>query len=232
MSNAVQFPGANSVHILVAEDEPEIREYLQLALWRPNFTIDFAENGEELLNVLDQRAEAPALIILDVMMPCKDGISTLREIRRKDPGLPVIMLSGLSSTANIVEAMKSGANNFLIKPVSHEALRQAVDQVPPGPSAAVRVPDLAARMGEPILNGNWNKKLDPLLDRIAASDVPVLLQGETGSGKEVLARRIHEQSLRSDQIFLKLNCAALPSELVESELFGYERGAFTGAFKS
>ena len=216
------------VRILVAEDEPEIRDYLQLALRRPNFIIDFAENGEEVLSLLAQGGDTPALIILDVIMPYRDGISTLREIRKKDPALPIIMLSGLSAPVNIVEAMKSGANDFLTKPISHEALRQAVDQLLP-----VKVPVDPSRQGELLLgSGNWSKRLEPLLDRISTADVPVLLQGETGSGKEVLARRIHDQSLRSGQTFLKLNCAALPAELVESELLGYERGAFTGAFKT
>lgn len=216
------------VHILVAEDEPEIRDYMQLALRRPNFVVDFAEDGEEVLNVLAGGVDMPSLFILDVVMPRKDGLATLREIRRKDPTVPVIMLSGLSTAASIVEAMKCGANNFLTKPVSHEELYQAIDQVLLPKRPAVQ-PGATA----PALNlGNWSRRTERLIEQIAASDVPVLLQGETGSGKEVLARRIHEQSQRSQQVFLKLNCAALPSELVESELFGYERGAFTGAFKS
>jgi two-component system, NtrC family, response regulator AtoC len=221
------------VRILIAEDEPEIRDYLQLALQRPNFLIDFAENGEELLNTLGQGESIPDLVILDVMMPCRDGISTLREIRKKEPALPIIMLSGASSTVNIVEAMKSGANNFLTKPISHDMLRRAVDQFLP---AASPMSKNQVAPCWPVDNdlgmGSWGRKFEPLLQRICVTDVPVLLQGETGCGKEVLARRIHDQSLRAGQPFLKLNCAALPSELVESELFGYERGAFTGAFKN
>jgi two-component system response regulator AtoC len=220
--------------ILVAEDEPEIRDYLHLALRRPNFVIDFAENGEEVLNVLARGVDTPALVIMDIVMPRKDGITTLKEIRYQNLSLPVIMLSGFSSSANIAEAMENGANNFLTKPVSHEELRQAVDYLLP--AATHPSPRRAAGFScKPELNlraGNWIRKMDPLLKRLAACDVPILLQGETGVGKEVLARHIHDQSLRSGKIFLKLNCAALPPELVESELFGYERGAFTGAFKS
>lgn len=234
MNSEIQCATMPPVRILVAEDEPEIRDYLQLALRRPNFTTDFVENGEEVLNFFASGKDTPTLLILDVMMPCKDGISTLREIRRTHPSLPIIMLSGLSLTANIVEAMKSGANNFLTKPISHEALRQAVDQLLPSVSIKAKIPAPATcRAGDADSQAsNWNKKLEPLLQRISKSEVPILLQGETGSGKEVLARRVHHQSSRSGEIFLKLNCAALPSELVESELFGYERGAFTGAFKS
>jgi two-component system response regulator AtoC len=222
--------------ILVAEDEPEIRDYLQLALRRPNFAIDFAENGEEVMDVLAKGVNTPALVILDVVMPRKDGITTLKEIRHHNVSLPIIMLSGASSAANIVEAMENGANNFLTKPVSHEKLRQAVDLLlPPSPvfTAAQRATGFPGTLDEVNLKaGDWIRKMDPLLKRLAACEVPILLQGETGVGKEVLARHIHQQSLRSGKIFLKLNCAALPPELVESELFGYERGAFTGAFKS
>jgi two-component system, NtrC family, response regulator AtoC len=219
--------------ILVAEDEPEVRDYLQLALRRPNCIVDFAENGEEVLKAL-ARGSDPALVILDVMMPRKDGIATLKEIRYQNVNLPVIMLSGISSANNMEEAMKNGANNYLTKPVSHEELRQAVDLLLPTPinSASKRADGFSPKHELNLKAGEWIRKMDPLLKRLAVSDVPILLQGETGVGKEVLARHIHNQSLRSGKVFLKLNCAALPPELVESELFGYERGAFTGAFKS
>ncbi len=221
--------------ILVAEDEPEIRDYLQIALRRPNFVVDFAGDGEEVLHALAKGVDMPSLLILDVMMPRKDGITTLKEIRYKNLKLPIIMLSGAASARNMEEAMEYGANNFLTKPVSHEQLRQAVDLLLPSTGVIPTSKRMNGFPGKPELNlraGEWIRKIDPLLNRLAASDVPILLQGETGVGKEVLARHIHNQSLRSGKIFLKLNCAALPPELVESELFGYERGAFTGAFKS
>ncbi len=224
---------APPTRILIAEDEPEIRDYLQLALRRPNFVIDVAEDGEEVLSCLEQAQTLPALVIMDVAMPRKDGIATLKDLRQTHPNLPVIMLSGLSSTANVVEAMRSGAVDFLTKPVSHEALRQAVDHyLPAAPVKRQNQPHLVDCSASNVAIAGWTQRVQPLLDRIAGSDVPVLLEGETGSGKEVLARRIHNQSLRAGEVFLKLNCAALPSELVESELFGYERGSFTGAFKS
>src|ERR1700733_7244903 len=122
--------------ILVAEDEPEIRDYLQLALRRPNFVIDFAEDGEEVLNVLAAGVDTPSLVILDVRMPRKDGIATLKEIRYQNLSLPVIMLSGLSSATSRAEAMENGADKFLTKPLSHEELRRAVDLLlPPIPVA-------------------------------------------------------------------------------------------------
>jgi two-component system response regulator AtoC len=219
--------------ILIADDEPEIRDNLQRALHRPNFVVDFAENGEEVLDVLARGVDTPSLLILDVAMPNKDGITTLKEIRCQNLSLPIIMVSGVSSAMNKAEAMENGANSYLTKPVSQEELRHAVDLLLPStPSSSKRTDGFPGKVELNLKAGNWIRKMDPLLRRLGASDVPLLLQGETGVGKEVLARHIHNQSLRAGKIFLKLNCAALPPELVESELFGYERGAFTGAFKS
>ena len=223
-----QPPSLHPLRILIVEDDPELRGYLQLALRRPNLLVDFVENGKDALAYLTQRESIPALVILDVVMPHKDGIAIVRDIRRTYTHLPIIMLSGVSSTVTVVEAMQSGANNFLSKPVSHDVLRQAVDDLLPDSSGQRKNGEEHERTPA----GNWTRSVEPLLRRISTSDVPVLLMGETGSGKEVLARRIHAESVRADEVFLKLNCAALPSELVESELFGYERGAFTGAFKS
>jgi two-component system response regulator AtoC len=220
--------------ILIAEDEPEIRDYLEFALRRPNLVIDFAEDGEEVINALANSVDTPALLILDVMMPRKDGITTLKEVRHHNPSLPIIMLSGVPSATFMVEAMKHGANNFLTKPVSYEELHEAIDlllPVTPALPSSTRG-EFAGKAWSSFTTGNWIRQMDPLLKRLAACDVPILLQGETGVGKEVLARHIHSQSLRAGKIFLKINCAALPPELVESELFGYERGAFTGAFKT
>jgi two-component system response regulator AtoC len=220
--------------ILIAEDEPEIRDYLQFALRRPNLVVDFAEDGEEVINALANGVDMPALLILDVMMPRKDGITTLKEIRCHNASLPIIMLSGIPSATFMVEAMEHGANNFLTKPVSYEELHEAIDLLLP----VTRALPSSTRGGftgkawSSLTTGNWIRQMEPLLKRLATCDVPILLQGETGVGKEVLARHIHSQSLRAGKIFLKINCAALPPELVESELFGYERGAFTGAFKT
>jgi two-component system, NtrC family, response regulator AtoC len=147
--------------------------------------------------------------------------------------LPVIMISGAASTTDIVTAMKGGATDFLCKPVAHEDLKKAIARAlerngvmysPPAKSSA---PNGGVFMGsDPRM-----RELQALIGQIGWSEAPVLIQGETGSGKEVLARELNARSPRAGKPFLKLNCAALPSELVESELFGYERGAFTGAFQ-
>jgi len=221
--------------ILLGEDELEVRSYLEMALKCHGYAIESAQDGEEVLSCLDRDRGRISLILLDIMMPRKDGLETLREIRRQNWDLPIIMLSGASSPLKVVEAMKSGATDFIPKPVSHEDLCSAIEKAL-GSGAlngravhvlndqpALKVPDdsVAVRV----------KSVEPLLRQVGSSEVPVLIQGETGVGKEVIARQLCAQSPRAQEVFLKLNCAALPSELVESELFGYERGAFTGAFQ-
>ncbi len=228
--------GVRGKTVLVAEDEPEVRNYLEMALRCQGYRVECAQDGEDALVCLNDSADRFSVVILDVLMPRKDGLETLREIRRIDPGLPVIMLSGASSPLNVVEAMKSGATDFLGKPVSHDELGLAIQKV-------LRL-DAEVLPGPPHSLGQANgdltflptsvrmKRIQTTLQRVGASDVPVLLLGESGVGKEVLARQLHALSLRAGKPFLKINCAAMPSELLESELFGYERGAFTGAFKN
>ena len=220
--------------ILVAEDEPEIRSYLDVALRWLGYSVDFAADGEEALARLQENGADYGLLLLDMIMPRKDGMETLRAIRAYDTGLPVIMLSSRSSPVTAADALKNGASDFLVKPVSHEELSKVIQKAlrfRPAPAqgfAESRSPS------EPplVVSSSWTKKIDLFLEQVGASEVPVLLQGETGVGKEVLARQIHACSRRAKKPFLKLNCAALPPELIESELFGYERGAFTGAFRS
>jgi two-component system response regulator AtoC len=163
----------------------------------------------------------------------RDGLDTLREIRSLDRQLPVIMLSGASSTLNVVTAMKRGATDFLAKPVAHEDLREVIRRAIEAKGTIHAAPQRNPKPFPDVLLGTnpRMKDLQVVVGQIGWSEVPVLIQGETGSGKEVLARALHAQSPRANKPFLKLNCAALPSELVESELFGYERGAFTGAFQ-
>jgi two-component system, NtrC family, response regulator AtoC len=221
--------------LLIAEDEPEIREYLGLALRCEGYGVEFAENGEEVVERLQRDSLSIKVLILDLVMPRKDGFQTLAEVRRGWPTLPVITLSGSCTPANVATVLKAGAVDFLSKPIAHNDLVKAVES-----ALEKRVEKGSAeqhREGQPIAirdnsSGTWSETCDALLSRLGNADVPVLLRGETGVGKEVLARKLHAQSPRSAHPFLKLNCAALPSELVESELFGYERGAFTGAYKT
>ena len=219
--------------ILVGEDEPEVLSYLETALKCMGYAVESARDGDEVLASLRSGESEIAAVLLDIVMSNRDGLETLREIRSLDRQLPVIMLSGASSTLNVVTAMKSGATDFLAKPVAHEDLREAIRRAVES-SAAVPAAPMRQRKPFPdvLLGANPRmRELQTMVGQIGWSEVPVLIQGETGSGKEVLARELHAQSPRASKPFLKLNCAALPSELVESELFGYERGAFTGAFQ-
>ncbi len=168
------------------------------------------------------------------MMPNKDGWETLRDIRSMSMDVPVIMLSGMSSPLNVVQAIKSGATDFLAKPVDHKDLIRAIDQALKSKEEQTELPqEVSPDWGQGLFWGR-NPTMSALrscLPKVAASNVPVLIQGETGTGKEVLARQLHRLSPRAGMPFVKLNCAAVPSELIESELFGYERGAFTGAIQ-
>jgi two-component system response regulator AtoC len=220
--------------ILVGEDELEVREYMAMALQCLGYSVELAQDGDEVITCLTSSQPKVSAVLLDIMMPQRDGIDTLREIRRVDPNLPVIMVSGASSTLNVVTAMKTGATDFLCKPISHDDLRTALHKAienRPAVDYAISGRSPQIRSNAFVANNPKMQELQSLVSYIGGSDAPVLIQGETGSGKEVLARELHAHSPRANKIFLKLNCAALPSELVESELFGYERGAFTGAFQ-
>ena len=219
--------------ILVGEDEPEVLSYLETALKCMGYSVESARDGDEVLARLRSGGSEIAAVLLDIVMLNRDGLDTLREIRSLDRQLPVIMLSGASSTLNVVTAMKRGATDFLAKPVAHEDLREVIRRAIETRDAVHAAPPRNPKPFPDVLMGTnpRMKDLQVVVGQIGWSEVPVLIQGETGSGKEVLARELHAQSPRASRPFLKLNCAALPSELVESELFGYERGAFTGAFQ-
>jgi two-component system response regulator AtoC len=223
----------NSRTILVGEDEPEVRGYLEMALKCLGYSVESAQDGDEVLSYLRTSPGDICLVLLDIVTASRDGLDTLREIRRMDPSLPVIVMSGASSTGDVVSAMQCGATDFLCKPVVHEELERtvsrAIDRKPAEFSRQLRSPALATNAFVGAAQGM--REIQELLARVGWSEAPVLIQGETGAGKEVIARELHAQSPRAKKPFLKLNCAALPSELVESELFGYERGAFTGAFQ-
>jgi two-component system response regulator AtoC len=226
----------NGRRILLGEDDLEVRSYLEMALKCQGYSVELAQDGEEVLQCLQENPVGISAILLDIIMPRRDGFDTLKEIRRMNASVPVIMVSGASSPLNVVEAMKHGANDFLAKPISHEDLRKvlknALETKLPLPVEPLRQPVAAAATSNIFFGNNaYMQELQSLIAQIGWSEAPILIRGETGCGKEVLARELHQQSPRAKKPFLKLNCAALPSELVESELFGYERGAFTGAFQ-
>ena len=220
--------------ILVVDDAEGIRSYLASLLELQGFRVDTAEDGRSALALLESGA-APDLIILDVMMPGIDGMETLRRIRARDAEVPVVMLSVVGKATTIVEAMQLGATDYLNKPFEEEELELTLSKAFEGRDLEAECqqpradlgPDAAANAS--VWEGETLREIHELLVQISDTDVSVLIQGESGVGKEIVARAVHSTSERRDQPFVKVNCAALPTELLESELFGYEKGAFTGA---
>src|SRR5579864_3038462 len=228
---------AEKEKILVVDDEPSIRKYLQTLLEVDGFEVEAVSSGREAIAKVNG-GERPDFMILDVLMPELNGLDTLKELMQLDRSLNVIMLSCSNEVGTVVEAIRLGAHDYLTKPfekteldaamlksrqkkqltTENQALRDYCDQVTEDLSFLAASPQMV-RIRQQIL-------------QIAPVDVPVFICGESGVGKEVVARMIHLRSKRRNQPFVKVNCAALPGELLESELFGYEQGAFTGAVRA
>jgi two-component system response regulator AtoC len=176
------------------------------------------------------------LVLLGASSQTNDAPETIGGLRRLKPDLPVIVLAEDPTPSEVVSAMRSGASDVIPRTVGNDdlagAMFRALNECCGAGARNGANAKTAAKSKRLHVVGSWNEKLDLFIDRVSASDVPVLLRGETGVGKEMLARRLHQRSPRADRPFLKLNCAALPSELIESELFGFEKGAFTGAYRS
>src|SRR5260221_2075589 len=223
--------------VLVVDDEPSIRKYLQTLLEVDGFEAETLSSGREAVKRISD-GQRPDLIILDVLMPELNGIDTLTELMQLDRSLNVIMLSCSNEVGTVVEAIRIGAHDYLTKPFEkseldaailksrqknqltqeNQALRDYCDQVTEDLSFLAASPQMV-RIRQQIL-------------QIAPVDVPVFICGESGVGKEVVSRMIHLRSKRRNQPFVKVNCAALPGELLEAELFGLEQGAFTGAVRA
>ncbi len=217
---------------LVVDDAEGIRAFLANWLEFEGYDVDTAEDGRSALALLEGGA-APEVILLDVMLPGIDGIETLRRIRALDPRVPVVMLSVVGRASTIVEAMQLGAADYLNKPLEETLLRATLEKLLERRSLERERDRLA---GEPTLSSEtviWGsdamRAVRATLEQVADTDVTILIQGESGVGKEIVARTAHDLSPRADKPFTKVNCAALPADLLESELFGYEKGAFTGA---
>jgi len=218
-------PRGRAWRVLVVDDAEGIRGYLVSLLESWGFEVDTAEDGRRALGLLEGGA-SPDVVLLDVMMPGIDGIETLRGIREQDPALPVVMLSVVGKAATIVEAMQLGAVDFVNKPFEEEELEQALARALSTRSDA---PASTSADQATVWQSAAMRKIRDVIDQISDTDVTVLIQGESGVGKEIVARAVHARSTRAAGPFVKVNCAALPEDLLESELFGYEKGAFTGA---
>ena len=226
--------------ILVVDDEANLRRVLSAQLGRDGYEVHTAEDGESALAFL--REHHIDLVITDLRMPKVDGMDLLRAALRDDPSRPVVMLTAHGTVDNAVEALKTGAFDYITKPFDQNEVRVVVKK-------ALRTRDLASADASRELAPEAKQKEGParfgiigestpihdvytVIERVADTPTTVLVTGESGTGKELVARALHENSSRKDRPFIKVNCAAIPKDLMESELFGYERGAFTGAVGS
>ena len=223
------------VTVLVIDDDPGIRDYLEALATRQGYGVYTAADGETALEGLPHMK--PDVVTLDAVLPGIDGLETLRRIKQRMPEVPVIMLSGHGQARTIVEAMRLGASDFLRKPFEVEELELAFKKALENRALEAEVKSLRGRVrseAEGLLLGGDNPKMREvreIIEQVADTDITVLIRGESGTGKEVVARALFQLGNRRNRPFVKVNCAALPSELLESELFGFEKGAFTGAQK-
>jgi two-component system response regulator AtoC len=224
--------------ILVVDDEPNLRRVLTALLVRDDYDVHAAEDGNQALEILGEHHID--MVLTDLRMPRMDGMELLRHVRAMDEELPVVIVTAHGTVDNAVEALKTGAFDYITKPFDQTEVRTIVRK-------ALRTRDLAAaeatRLPEsPTVAGEMRygiigssaaiRDLYAIIERVADRPTTVLVTGESGTGKELVARALHENSSRRDKPFIKVNCAAIPRDLMESELFGYERGAFTGAVAS
>ena len=219
----------DTANILLVDDEPGMLRYIRTLLEVDDYKVTTASRGEEAVERV-QKGLHPDLVLLDLLMPGIDGLQTLEQLRQMQAGIKVVILSCVGDTRKVVQAMRLGAHDYLTKPFQKAELDAVIDQCLgtnqqnyPGEVEEL-ADDVFFVAASPIM-----RKLRSEAALVANVDIPVLMLGESGTGKEVMARLIHKLSPRAHRTFLKVNCAAVPADLLESELFGYEAGAFTGA---
>lgn len=225
---------SGALHILLVDDQKSLRRSLSLMLLGAGFDTSEAESGGQALEALSQ-AEYD-LVITDLRMDGMSGIDLLREIRQLRPQLPVILITAYGSIESAVDAMRLGAFDYLAKPFSEQDILEKIraSQALRNHASTVQTPaDAISREAEDIVADTPQMRATLIkAERLAATDISVLITGETGTGKTRIARLIHEKSARSGHAFVSINCASLPEQLLESELFGHVRGSFTGATDS
>ena len=219
--------------ILVADDELNLRRVLEAQLKRDGYDVIAVEDGQQALDALEEHHVD--VIISDLRMPKVDGMTLLKQVVRELPDIPVIIITAHGTVDTAVEALKLGAFDYITKPFEQSELRNVVGK-------AARTRELTQRevAPEPSEPGRYRligqsppmAEVYNIIEKVADTPSTVLLTGESGTGKELIARALHENSSRKDKPFIRVNCAAIPRDLIESELFGYEKGAFTGAVTS
>lgn len=219
--------------ILAVDDEPHMRRLLEISLRQAGYAPAVAENGREALAIL--RDDNVDLVVSDLHMPVMDGLQLLEAMRKESIDTPVIIVTAQGEIASAVQAMKLGAADYILRPFDLETLELAISRALSITRLKIEnqfLRDEAEQIGKSLIGESAAiRQVHEAIRQVAAEKVTVLVAGETGTGKELVARAIHQQSPRKSALFVAVNCAAIPSEMLESELFGHERGAFTGAVK-
>lgn len=208
--------------ILIVEDDADLREALEDTLALEGWSYVSAENGQEAL--LKMKKHPISLVVSDVSMPVMDGHQLLTAVQKNWPGVPVVLMTAYGSIDQAVDAMRKGVADYLVKPFDPDVLVKVIK-----PLLQAQAGGKQLKADQPIVEDPTSRELLNLASRVAKSDASVMIGGESGTGKEVLARFIHAESDRADKPFIAINCAAIPESLLEATLFGYEKGAFTGA---
>jgi two-component system response regulator HydG len=219
-------------HILVVDDEPSMRTTLSILLKRKGYQVSLAESGAEALQMLARGGYD--MVLTDLMMEGIDGIELLRRIKEADPHAEVLIFTAYGTIASAVEAMRLGAYDYIGKPFDEEELLLKVARALERRALVQEVQALRAELqgqGRIVSASREMRAVLAMVDQVAPTEATVLIEGESGTGKELVARAIHKQSRRNTAPFIPINCSTFPDTLLESELFGYEKGAFTGADK-
>ena len=222
-------------HVMVVDDDPDFSRFTQKLLTDQGMRVVLAGSKAEGLEAFER--ERPTCVILDIFLPDGSGVDLIRPIRAHSSSVPIIMVSAQGDVDEVVRAMKEGASDYVKKPFQGEELLLKMRMVMESSSAMRELGELREKVNSEeeynLLFGMSDRmsKVQAVLDQVAGTDITVLITGESGTGKELVAKALHKASDRANEPFVKVNCAALPRELLESELFGFEKGAFTGAHR-